>query len=110
MSKLRKSQKQLSRTTHSSTGQSRRPVIKLHEVLNHGRDCADGHRLLKPTSDTSAAFFRYFQDDTTPAAALAPHKTKLARQEDSEGLHASSAVNFPASTVYHWFCGWRIGQ
>ncbi|XP_077532592.1 uncharacterized protein LOC144144967 [Haemaphysalis longicornis] len=85
-------------------------VIKLHEVLNHGLDCADGLRLLKPTSDKSAAFFRYFQDDTTPAAALAPHKTKLARQEDGEGLLASSAVNPPVSTVYHWFCGWRRGQ
>ncbi|XP_077547828.1 uncharacterized protein LOC144160095 [Haemaphysalis longicornis] len=85
-------------------------VIKLHEVLNHGLDCADGLRLLKPTSDKSAAFFRYFQDDTTPAAALAPHKTKLARQEDGEGLLSSSAVNPPVSTVYHWFCGWRRGQ
>ncbi|XP_077560251.1 uncharacterized protein LOC144175078 [Haemaphysalis longicornis] len=85
-------------------------VIKMHEVLNHGLDCADGLRLLKPTSDTSAAFFRYFQDDTTPAAALAPHKTKLVRQEDGEGLLASSAVNPPASTVYHWFCGWQRGQ
>ncbi|XP_077547674.1 uncharacterized protein LOC144159891 [Haemaphysalis longicornis] len=85
-------------------------VIKLHEVLNHGLDCADGLRVLKPTSDKSAAFFRYFQDDTTPAAALAPHKTKLARQEDGEGLLASSAVNPPVSTVYHWFCGWRRGQ
>ncbi|XP_077550618.1 uncharacterized protein LOC144163768 [Haemaphysalis longicornis] len=85
-------------------------VIKLHEVLNHGLDCADGLRLLKPTSDKSDAFFRYFQDDTTPAAALAPHKTKLARQEDGESLLASSAVNPPVSTVYHWFCGWRRGQ
>ncbi|KAH9366997.1 hypothetical protein HPB48_018047 [Haemaphysalis longicornis] len=92
----------------SSTG-SPQPN-ELHEVLNHGLDCADGLRLLKPTSDKSAAFFRYFQDDTTPAAALAPHKTKLARQEDGEGLLASSAVNPPVSTVYHWFCGWRRGQ
>ncbi|KAH9384081.1 hypothetical protein HPB48_026064 [Haemaphysalis longicornis] len=92
----------------SSTG-SPQPN-ELHEVLNHGLDCADGLRLLKPTSDKSAAFFRYFQDDTTPAAALAPHKTKLARQEHGEGLLASGAVNPSASTVYHWFCGWWRGQ
>ncbi|KAH9359727.1 hypothetical protein HPB48_002579 [Haemaphysalis longicornis] len=85
-------------------------VIELHEVFNHGLDCADQLRLLKPTSATSAAFFRYFQDDTTPAAALAPHKTKLARQADGEGLLASSAVNPPASTVYHWFCGCGEGS
>ncbi|XP_077531387.1 uncharacterized protein LOC144143492 [Haemaphysalis longicornis] len=35
---------------------------------------------------------------------------KLARQEDGEGLLASSAVNPPVSTIYHWFCGWRRGQ
>ncbi|KAH9382686.1 hypothetical protein HPB48_023242 [Haemaphysalis longicornis] len=47
----------------------------------------------------------------TPAAALVPYKTKLARQEDGEGLFASSTVNPPASTtVYHWFYGWRRGQ
>ncbi|XP_077563883.1 uncharacterized protein LOC144179383 [Haemaphysalis longicornis] len=28
-------------------------VIRMHEVLNHGLDCADGLRLLKPTSDTT---------------------------------------------------------
>lgn len=85
-------------------------VIKLHEVHNHGLNCADGLRLLRPTPDTRAAFFRYFQNDMTPAAALAHHKEKLASQEDGDSLLASSTVNPPASTVYHWFRGWRRGQ
>ncbi|KAH9366838.1 hypothetical protein HPB48_022772 [Haemaphysalis longicornis] len=85
-------------------------LIKLHEVHNHVLDCADGLRLLKPTSDTRAAFFRYFENDMTPAVAIAHHKEKLASQEERDTLLASSAVNPPASTVYHWFRGWRRGQ
>ncbi|KAH9379183.1 hypothetical protein HPB48_001053 [Haemaphysalis longicornis] len=77
----------------------------LHEVLNHGLDGTYGLRLRNPSSDTSAAFFRYFQCDMAPATEIAPHKTKLAKQEDGEGLLANSGVNPPASTIYHWFSG-----
>ncbi|KAH9367268.1 hypothetical protein HPB48_013609 [Haemaphysalis longicornis] len=80
-------------------------VIKLTSLHNHTTESADALKLLRPSEETKAQFFSYFEGGKTPAAAIRHHEGKL--DEQGHASLANAKMNPLQRTVYYWHDQWR---